>query len=338
MRLLESVPNVSEGRDAAVVDAVGRAFASAGARLLDTHVDPDHHRSVFTLVGDDRALEDGLVAGVAAARERSTCAATTASTRASGLPTSSRRAARTGTMPGAPRWSRAPSRARLGDELGLPVFLYGAIGDGRRPAFFRRGGPASCSDASTPASSCLPSGRRGSTPGQGRCSSACGGRCRVQRRARTATLEVAGRSPRRCASRPAGSAACRRSGCGSRTVVQVSTNIVDLDATAPHVLVERIVRRGGGPRGARRPAASWWAACRRRASSPRRPRRASSSRSVPSGVPDATRALEAAARVLRLGRLERRSRAGVAHRSGEPAAHACRHEAGTTSSRVSRIA
>ena len=31
--------------------------------------------------------------------------------------------------------------ARVGDELGLPVFLYGEIGDGRRPAFFRRGGP-----------------------------------------------------------------------------------------------------------------------------------------------------------------------------------------------------
>ena len=67
MHPLESVPNVSEGRDVDVVDAVGRAFGSAGARLLDTHVDPDHHRSVFTLIGDDRSLEDGLVAGVAAA-------------------------------------------------------------------------------------------------------------------------------------------------------------------------------------------------------------------------------------------------------------------------------
>jgi glutamate formiminotransferase len=29
----------------------------------------------------------------------------------------------------------------VGDELGLPVFLYGESGDGKRPAFFRRGGP-----------------------------------------------------------------------------------------------------------------------------------------------------------------------------------------------------
>jgi glutamate formiminotransferase len=31
---------------------------------------------------------------------------------------------------------------RVGGELGLPVFLYGTVGDGRRPAFFRRGGLA----------------------------------------------------------------------------------------------------------------------------------------------------------------------------------------------------
>ncbi len=30
---------------------------------------------------------------------------------------------------------------RVGVDLGLPVFLYGASGEGRRPAFFRRGGP-----------------------------------------------------------------------------------------------------------------------------------------------------------------------------------------------------
>jgi glutamate formiminotransferase len=31
---------------------------------------------------------------------------------------------------------------RIGEELGLPVFLYAEVGAGRRPAFFRRGGPA----------------------------------------------------------------------------------------------------------------------------------------------------------------------------------------------------
>lgn len=46
--MLECVPNVSEGRDQAVIDALSRA---CGAALLDVHLDPDHHRSVFTLAG-----------------------------------------------------------------------------------------------------------------------------------------------------------------------------------------------------------------------------------------------------------------------------------------------
>ena len=47
--MLECVPNVSEGRDGAVLDALGRA---CGQVLLDRHVDADHHRAVFTLAGD----------------------------------------------------------------------------------------------------------------------------------------------------------------------------------------------------------------------------------------------------------------------------------------------
>ncbi|MDQ1430570.1 MAG: glutamate formiminotransferase / 5-formyltetrahydrofolate cyclo-ligase [Actinomycetota bacterium] len=48
--MLECVPNVSEGRDGAVLDALARA---CGRPLLDRHVDADHHRSVFTLAGPD---------------------------------------------------------------------------------------------------------------------------------------------------------------------------------------------------------------------------------------------------------------------------------------------
>jgi len=53
--VLECVPNVSEGRDLATLDALATA---CGRALLDRHVDPDHHRSVFTLAGpgDDDAL------------------------------------------------------------------------------------------------------------------------------------------------------------------------------------------------------------------------------------------------------------------------------------------
>jgi len=48
--VLECVPNVSEGRDVGILDALTRA---CGTALLDRHVDPDHHRSVFTLAGDE---------------------------------------------------------------------------------------------------------------------------------------------------------------------------------------------------------------------------------------------------------------------------------------------
>jgi glutamate formiminotransferase len=47
--VLECVPNVSEGRRPDAVDRIGAASAEC---LLDVHMDPDHNRSVFTLVAD----------------------------------------------------------------------------------------------------------------------------------------------------------------------------------------------------------------------------------------------------------------------------------------------
>jgi len=66
---LESVPNFSDGRDQATIDAIGDALA-AHARLLDVHSDADHNRSVYTLVGSEDELGDALVAGVQTAIER----------------------------------------------------------------------------------------------------------------------------------------------------------------------------------------------------------------------------------------------------------------------------
>jgi glutamate formiminotransferase len=51
---LESVVNVSEGRDRTALD---RLAETAGDVLLDRHSDPDHHRAVFTLAGPDEAVE-----------------------------------------------------------------------------------------------------------------------------------------------------------------------------------------------------------------------------------------------------------------------------------------
>ncbi len=136
--MLEAVPNVSEGRDARVLDAVGEAF-SRNAILLDVHADADHHRSVFTLVSEDDVVE-ALVEGVARAVELVD------------LRDHSGVHPRVGvadvvpvvplvneSMPQARAAALAVSR-RLGTEVGLPVFRYGEIGEGRRPAYFRRGG------------------------------------------------------------------------------------------------------------------------------------------------------------------------------------------------------
>ncbi|HUW02535.1 MAG TPA: hypothetical protein VMW08_09315 [Acidimicrobiales bacterium] len=46
--MLECVINISEGRDLATVDQIASA---AGDHLLDVHSDPDHHRSVLTVIG-----------------------------------------------------------------------------------------------------------------------------------------------------------------------------------------------------------------------------------------------------------------------------------------------
>jgi glutamate formiminotransferase / 5-formyltetrahydrofolate cyclo-ligase len=135
---LESVPNFSEGRDRATIDAIGRALSSGGARLLDVHADEDHNRSVFTLVGSEAELAAALVAGVECARGRIDLR------RHEGAHPRVGAADVVPLVPIAPgdlERARAASlqvAARIG-ALGLPVFLYGA--PGRGPAFFRRGGP-----------------------------------------------------------------------------------------------------------------------------------------------------------------------------------------------------
>ena len=139
-RPLESVPNFSEGRDRATIDALAEALGSR-ARLLDVHADEDHNRSVFTLVGTEEALVEALLLGIACARERID------------LRRHEGAHPRIGAADVVPLVALAPEdreRAReaalllaerVGRELELPVFLYGESGAGRGPAFFRAGGP-----------------------------------------------------------------------------------------------------------------------------------------------------------------------------------------------------
>jgi glutamate formiminotransferase len=61
--LIESIPNVSEGRRPEIVAALAEAIRSApGVKLLDSSSDPSHNRSVFTLVGDAAGVEAALLA------------------------------------------------------------------------------------------------------------------------------------------------------------------------------------------------------------------------------------------------------------------------------------
>ena len=137
---LESVPNFSEGRDRATIGAIGSALGGR-ARLLDVHADGDHNRSVFTLVGTAAELADALVAGIACARDRIDLrrhdGAHPRIGAADVVPIVPLRPA---DLPAA-RDAALALAARIGDELGLPVFLYGELSPGRGPAFFRRGGP-----------------------------------------------------------------------------------------------------------------------------------------------------------------------------------------------------
>jgi glutamate formiminotransferase / 5-formyltetrahydrofolate cyclo-ligase len=241
MAPLESVPNLSEGKDRATVEAIAATFAHAGARVIDVHLDADHHRSVVTLLGDERALEDGLVAGIDEARRRIDLR------RHSGAHP---RVGAADVVPVVPLEAGDVGRAvgvarevarRAGEELGLPVFVYGDIGEGRRPTFYRRGGLDELGRR-------IAAAELAPLHGPSRLDPRAGAVLVGVRAPLVAfNLELTG-SPddARAVAR-----AVRESSGGLPGVqalglelggrVQVSTNLVDVGATPLHVMVERIV-------------------------------------------------------------------------------------------------
>lgn len=140
--LLMAVPNVSDGRDAELLEGIERAFAPA--RFLDLHADPDHNRSVFTLAGRQGELADGLVSGARAVIEAVDISAHGGVHPHVGaldvLPVVYRSEAQRG-----PACAEAlTAAARIGDELKLPVILYGELAtrpEHRERAWLREGGP-----------------------------------------------------------------------------------------------------------------------------------------------------------------------------------------------------
>src|SRR3954452_9201979 len=140
--LLLSVPNVSEGADPEAIAAIGAAFTPAA--LLDIHSDPDHGRSVFTLAAPQGVLADALLRG---AREA------VARIDVTGHPGIHPHVGAIDVAPvvyldderRGPAVAEALTAAALmGDELELPVFLYGQLAtteENRERATIRRGGP-----------------------------------------------------------------------------------------------------------------------------------------------------------------------------------------------------
>jgi len=171
---LLAVPNISEGRDRETIAAIAAAFAATPVpaaespaaepatpaapptpgpvRLLDVHTDSDHHRTVFTLAGPPRALADAVLRGARATVERVDVLA-----RAHGDPRDAGQHPHVGAMDVAPVVYLHPRDRgaacaealviadRLGEELELPVFMYGELSGAdaaaeRTRAQLRRGG------------------------------------------------------------------------------------------------------------------------------------------------------------------------------------------------------
>jgi glutamate formiminotransferase / 5-formyltetrahydrofolate cyclo-ligase len=135
--VLLAVPNFSEGRDQRTLDAIGAAL---GPGLIHASADADHHRAVFTVEGEPGALAERVMSAALEAIERIDL------TRHRGVHP------RVGAIDVAPivyldEGDRGAAIAealiladRLGNDVGLPVYLYGALAGGRTRAELRRPG------------------------------------------------------------------------------------------------------------------------------------------------------------------------------------------------------
>lgn len=69
-KIVECVPNFSEGRDLAKVEQIADAFrAKENVKLLDYSADKDHNRMVITAVGEPEALKNAVIEAIGIAVE-----------------------------------------------------------------------------------------------------------------------------------------------------------------------------------------------------------------------------------------------------------------------------
>jgi len=144
-RWLVGVPNVSEGRDGAALDAIATAFAHS-ATLLDRHADPDHHRAVFTLAGAPGQLAQSLLAGAREAVARIDLNEPRGVHPHVGAVDVVPIVYYEPSLRGAAVAEALLTADLLARELALPVFLYGVLAGGRTRAELRRGGVAALAE------------------------------------------------------------------------------------------------------------------------------------------------------------------------------------------------
>lgn len=140
--LIEAVPNFSEGRRTEVVDALAEAVQAPGVRLLHRTSDWDHNRSVLTVVGPPPAVLDGLYQAVAVAAARIDLRQHRgAHPRLGAADVVPLVPIRNISLEECVALARSLGQ-RIGEELGLPVYLYEAAAarpERRNLADVRRG-------------------------------------------------------------------------------------------------------------------------------------------------------------------------------------------------------
>jgi glutamate formiminotransferase len=247
LKVLECVPNFSEGRDLAKVQALRDAIAAAGAEVLDWSADADHHRSVITFIGDPATVEASALSVAKLAAEHIDLR------RHEGVHP---RVGALDVLPfvplvGADMSDAVASAHRVGrriGEFGIPVFYYGAASTppGRGLATLRRGGFEAMRDgfrAGLVADE--PRGARAPHPTAGvTCVGARNVLLAWNVYVADLTLEDAQAIAARIRERGGGFAGLRALGIRlpSKDRVQISMNLEDPDRTSPLAVFEAIER------------------------------------------------------------------------------------------------